>query len=204
MSTWSNRAEVYGVEVYGVTTPPAHLRMIDAELQKIEGAQVRINESFRVGVVEFQFFNDSTTLPPLSVVTSSATLSWLDGTERKGGPEWGAVANLIRTTMKNAETKMQTQMVDLTKVAKVVDRRKVTRPSDDRVEHVCVGIRDLTGQMASMLSGHVVHDDTMVNGVAKRYSALAAEMQELRQRLTEAEGMFEIAQAQVIALMDGA
>lgn len=184
------------VGAVGLSTPPKHLRMVDAELQKIEGIQVSINESFRIGVIQLD--------PNAGTVTlCTSTLSWLDGTERTGGREWGAVANLLRTTIKTAETTMQTQMVDLTKVAKVVDRRKITRPSNDRVEHVCRGIADLTQQMATMLSGRITHDDSMVNGVAKRYSALAAEMQELRQKLTEAEGMFEVAQAQVIMLMDG-
>lgn len=179
-----------------ITTPPKHLRMIDAELQKIEGIECTINESFRLGAIQLA--------PEQGLVTlSSATLSWLDATERKGGPEWGAVASSLRTTLRAAEKSMQTQMVDLTRVAKVVDRRRVTRPAEDRVEHVCRGIADLTQQMAGMLSGRVTHDETMVSGVAKRYSLLAAEMAKLREALTQAEGMFEVAQIQVVQLMDG-
>jgi hypothetical protein len=179
-----------------ISTPPKALRMVDAELMKIEGIQCAINESFRLGVAQFD-------VEQQRVVLSSGTLNWLDATERKGGPEWGSVSNLLRTTIRTAERTMQTQMVDLTKVAKVVDRRRVTRPAEDRVELVCRGISDLTAQMSGMLSGRVVHNDAMVAGVAKRYSALAAEMAALREALTNAEGMFEIAQVQVVQLMEG-
>lgn len=177
-------------------TPPKPLRMVDAELMKLEGIECAINESFRLGAVQLDIEHKR-------CVMSSGTLSWLDTTERKGGPEWGAVANLLRNALRQAERTMQTQMVDLTRSAKVVDRRKVTRPAEDRVELVCRGIADLTQQMSGMLSGRVRHDENMVNGVAKRYSALAAEMAKLREALTNAEGMFEVAQMQVVQLMDG-
>lgn len=181
---------------YSNATPPKALRMIDAELQKIEGIQVAINESFRLGAIQLD--------PSVQkITTSSGTLTWLDQTERKNGPDWGPIANLLRTTIKESGRTMQTQMVDLTKVAKVVDRRKVTRPAEDRVELVCRGIADLSAQMSGMLSGRVSHDENMVNGVAKRYATLAAEMAKLREALTNAEGMFEVAQIQVMQLMGG-
>lgn len=180
----------------GLATPPKPLRMVDAELMKLEGIECAINESFRLGVVQLDIEHKR-------CVMSSGTLSWLDASERKGGPEWGGVANMLRTALRTAERTMQAQMIDLTKTAKVVDRRRVTRPAEDRVELVCRGIADLTQQMSGMLSGRVRHDDAMVSGVAKRYSALAAEMAKLREALTNAEGMFEVAQMQVVQLMDG-
>lgn len=188
-----------------VSNVPKSLRMVDAELMKIEGIQVVINESFRIGVLQLDCSSFTRTVPQLSsgkIICSAATLSWLDSTEQRGGREWGIVANVLRNEIREVGELAASRMVDLTtRGHKVVDRRKVTRSSNDRIEHLVNGISDLTSQMASMLAGHVEATPKLVAGTAKRYAELSAEMKEIRTLFLKAEGMFDVAQAQVMALM---
>lgn len=182
------------------TNVPTHLRMVSAELMKIEGIAVVINETFREGVLMLE---TGTSMRTGRIICTSGTLAWLDATEQKGGRDWGALANVLRAEIKKAGDEMaQSKMVDLTtKGHKVVDRRRVTRPSDDRLDHLVQGISDLTQQMAAMLAGQVVASPQLVAGTAKRYAELAAEMREIRGLFTACEGMFDIAQMQVVTLM---
>ena len=179
---------------------PSHLRMVSAELMKIEGIGVVINETFREGVLMLE---TGTSTRPGRIVCTSSTLSWLDASEQRGGRDWGALANVLRDEIKLAGDEMaQSKMVDLTtRGHKVVDRRRVTRPSDDRLDHLAQGISDLTQQMAAMLAGQVVASPKLVAGTAKRYAELAAEMRDIRSLFTNCEGMFDIAQMQVVTLM---
>lgn len=179
----------------GAGRPPASLRMVHVELQKIEGIPVIINDGYRSGTITFD-------QPNQRIVTSFGTFNWMGECETRGGAVWGKVANAIRTGIQTSEVNMRETMVDLKHVADVVDRRQRTATVNDRVDRVCQGISDLTSQMAAMLSGKVVASPEAVASVAKRYSAAAAEMGALRAALQQAEGMFEIAQVQVVQLME--
>lgn len=181
-------------------TPPAALRMVSAELMKIEGIDVVLNDTFRLGVLMLEIGNSQRAG---RIICSTGTLSWLDATESKGGREWGIVANGLRAEIRKVGESMATStMVDLTSRGhKVVDRRKVTRPSDDRIQHLCQGISDLVAQMAAMLAGQVEATPELIGGTARRYAGFAAEMKDIRELLTGVEGMFDLAQMQVVQLM---
>lgn len=170
---------------------------LDPQKQTFLGYPFYIQEGFRRGVVKV------TPDPELRLQMSASTYSALNAERLTGGAT--PLLDMLEQEVIDAGADMQTRMVDLGKgPKKVVDRRTVTRPSDDRVEYVVQGISDLTSQMATLLAQpqHVRSEGT-VNGAAKRYAELAEEMKKLRRAMMQAEGAFEVAQAQVIVLMDG-
>lgn len=88
-----------------------------------------------------------------------------------------------------------------------VPLRPVTRQppagakSADRIGAVCVGIQKLVAEMAPFCDGRDTNE-TQLAGFAAKYGKLRSEMTALRQAFSEAEGQFEIAQAQMVHLME--
>lgn len=165
---------------------------------------VQFNETFRLGAVKVDFVTAKDGNQHLALVCSTATWSALQAEEARGGKT--ETLDILEREVGEAVSLVQTRMVDLSMKGprKVVDRRTVTRPSNDRVEFVTRGITDLVSQMATLM-GMPEHarSDNQVTQVAKRYAELAGEMEQLRRAVIEAEGNFELAQQQVIALMGG-
>lgn len=171
---------------------------IDLKAMTFMGLPVKLNDTFRLGAFQAR--------PPLpfdpegSVTCSTASWSHLLTEQGRGGvtPALDAVEMAVGEAVSMAKVKM----IDLSfkGPTKVVDRRRVTRYSDDRVDYICRGISDLVSQM-STLSQMPGRSDGSVASVAKRYAELASEMKELRTLVANAEGMFEVAQQQVVNLM---
>lgn len=177
--------------------PPSKNRTVDAKLCKIVGVQVAINDTFRSGVLMME--------PEQQRIScSSTTLSWLDSMETSGGEKWRKVAGVLHAAVEEAGKAMKSQMVDVgAKVGlRVVDRRRMTRPTNDRLDFVCQGISDLVAQMSPFCDGRTLSGNQVGNFV-KRYGELRDEMKKLRDDLAQAEGRFEIAQAQIVKLMEG-
>lgn len=164
--------------------------------------KIRWNETYRLGAITVEIDPKGAVEPVL--VLSTATWSFLQEEERRGGAT--PTLDHVDQEIVGALGAMRTKMIDLGLKGprKVVDRRVATRPSNDRVEFVCRGISDLVAQMSTLMSvPEHTRSENQVTQVAKRYAELAGEMGELRKALTAAEGSFEIAQQQVIALMGG-
>ncbi len=157
------------------------------------GLLISLNDAFRLGTI---------TVDPSTnkIVMSSASWSALVSEHNRGGVT--PILDTVETAVGEAVATMRTQMLDLSLKGprKVVDRRRVTRYSDDRVDYVCNGISDLVAQMSNLL-GMTGRSEGSVAEVAKRYAELASEMKKLRAAITEAEGKFEVAQQQVMQLM---
>lgn len=173
------------------------LRTVSAELMKIVGVPVTINDTFRTGALMLE--------PEHQRITcSAATLSWLESAEVNGGDTWRKVAGVLHAAVEEAGARMKSQMVDVgAKVGlRVVDRRRTTRPSNDRLDFVCQGISDLVAQMAPFCDGRELTGNQVGNFV-KRYGELRDQMAILRKSMDDAEGRFELAQAQVVKLMEG-
>lgn len=164
---------------------------------KINGWPVSFNDTYRPGTVVCDY-NTPQPILRMSNTTCSALLH-----ETKQGGHMPLLLALEKE-MDEAEAQMQTKMVDLGAKTgrKVVDRRTVTRYSDDRVDFVCRGISDLSSQLATLL-GQGAPSEGSVAHAAKRYAELAAEMKKLRAAMVAAEGHFEVAQIQVMKLMGG-
>lgn len=173
------------------------LRLIDAALAKIGGVPVQINEAFRAGTLMLEPEKQQ-------IVCSTTTLKWLDGVETDGGATWRKVGQVLHQELEESGAAMKARMVDVgARVGlKVVDRRKITRPSNDRVDFVCGGISDLVSQMAPFCDGRKLSGNQVQN-FAKRYGELRDEMAKLRAAVAAAEGAFELAQHQIVRLMDG-
>lgn len=173
------------------------LRLVDAALAKIGGVPVQINETFRAGTLMLEPDKQH-------VVCSTTTLKWLDGVETDGGATWRKVGQVLHAELEESGAQMKARMVDVgARVGlKVVDRRRTTRPSNDRIDFVCNGISDLVAQMAPFCDGRTLSGNQVQN-FAKRYGELRDEMAKLRADLTAAEGRFEVAQHQIVQLMDG-
>lgn len=173
------------------------LRLVDAALAKIAGVPVTINEAFRSGLLMLDPENQR-------ITCSSSTLAWLDSMETNGGAAWRKCSQVIHHEIGDAGEAMKATMVDVgARVGlRVVDRRRVTRPTNDRLDFVCKGIADLTAQMAPFCDGRTLSGNQVQN-FAKRYGELRDEMAQLRMALAEAEGRFEVAQKQIITIMDG-
>lgn len=164
----------------------------------------QFNETFRLGAVKIDFVPQKNGDVTLALVCSTGTWSALQHEERRGGTT--PTVDILEREINEAVTVVQARMVDLNMKGprKVVDRRTVTRPSNDRVEFVCRGIADLTSQMATLMGmPEGTRSDNQITQVAKRYAELAGEMSRLRTALTDAEGQFEVAQQQIMALMGG-
>lgn len=158
------------------------------------GFVVKLNDTFRLGAVTIEV------LPKSMIVMSSATWSSLVSEHTRGGVT--PILDALEAELGKALGSMKTSMVDLSVKSprKVVDRRRVTRYSDDRVDYVCSGIGDLVAQMSNLL-GMATCSEGSVTSVAKRYAELATEMKGLREAVTRAEGQFEVAQQLVVQLM---
>lgn len=167
-------------------------RLLQSPMQFM-GMLVVLNDTYRVGVISIEPTQNN-------IVMSSGTWSALVSENNRGGTT--PVLDLIENAVVEAVGQVRVKMLDLSLKGprKVVDRRRVTRYSDDRVDYVCNGISDLVAQMSNLLSMSN-RSDGSVTEVAKRYVELATEMKKLRDAVTEAEGKFEVAQQQVIQLM---
>lgn len=190
---------------FNVTVPGRRARVVGYRFRTTAvDVAVHFNETFRLGAVKVDILQVGGGDWTVSLVTSTATWSHLQSEEARGGAT--PTLDILEREVDEAVSQVQTRMVDLSMKGprKVVDRRTVTRPSNDRVEFVCRGIADLVAQMATLM-GMPEHtrSDNQVTQVAKRYTELAQEMGELRRAITEAEGYFELAQQQVISLMGG-
>lgn len=173
-------------------------RFIDAQEAKIGGVPVTLNESFRTGVLTIEISRGA-------ITCCTSTLSWLEAQEQQGGATWRKIAEVLHQEIEDAGyDAMRTHMVDVgARVGvKVVDRRKVTRPNNDRVDHVSHGIADLVAQMAPFCDGRPLSGN-QVRNFARRYGELRDEIALLRAALADAEGRFEIAQSQIVKLMEG-
>lgn len=157
------------------------------------GFTVDLVDTYRLGAV---------TIQPLEqqMMMSSATWSALVSENNRGGVT--PALDDVQEAVSEAVLKLRTQMLDLSLkgTRKVVDRRRVTRYSDDRVDYVCNGISDLVQQMSNLL-GMSGRSEGSITEVAKRYAELASEMKALREAVVVAEGRFEVAQQQVMQLM---
>lgn len=173
--------------------PTLRAARVDARGMTVCAYSVKINDTFRLGAV-------SIAPETLTVAMSSASWSAVVSEHNRGGRT--PVIDTLEKEIAEADDMALARMTDLSMKGptKVVDRRRVTRYSDDRVDFICRGISDLVSQMSNLLSAPSVGDG-QVSAVAKRYAELATEMRELREAVTNAEGMFEVAQQQVMQLM---
>jgi hypothetical protein len=183
------------------------LARLNVEAGTFCGCLVALNDTFRLGLVTINpgpsanLDGGGCPLDSGSLVMSTGTWSALVAENQKGGKT--PFLDVLEANVWEATTTMQTRMVDLSKgPKKTVDRRTVTRYSDDRVDYVCRGISDLVSQMSTLLAQPKhLRSDGSVAGVAKRYVELMSEMKALREAMLAADGHCEIAQQFVIALM---
>lgn len=93
--------------------------------------------------------------------------------------------------------------------ARVVDAsRQMSRPArpkpkpayPDRVDRLCEAVEALVASMGAFVASGEANDD-QVQVFAQKYGQLTAEMRKLREDVRRAEGMFEIAQKQVVQMM---
>ena len=182
-----------GVTLTQSTTPGPVLRL-DARNVAISGCGVRINDTFRLGAVKLEWVvtvgGGYRVMPTMSSATWSSLV-----TEKQRSAHTPAL-DVLERAIADVKVTIKTTMVELggKGPTKVVDRRRVARYTDDRVDFVGRGISDLVSQMSNLLSKpSASRSDGTVASVAKRYAELASEMKLLRAALTDAEGRFEIA-----------
>ena len=173
---------------------PAPILRLDVIGMMIGGLRVRLNDTFRLGAVMVDVHGGK------ELVMSSATWSALVTEDQRGG--YTPTFDFLENKALAAGEAMKVVMVDLAVSLnrKIIDKRRVTRYSDDRVDFICRGISDLVAQMSNLLAMREVSEGS-VSVCAKRYAELAAEMKALRVAVTTAEGQFEVAQHQVVQLM---
>lgn len=185
--------------------PKSH-PVVDQDSLTFSRLPVVLSEDYRLGVIVVSA--DTVRRPMYQLVMSPYTWATLDHLERRGGVAWAECFDAVDAAYTEVVGRVVKEGIPM--ISRMVEvRPRRTKPvpvpgsrSADRLGAVCVEIQKLVAQMAPHCDGREVDDEALAR-FAGSYGKLRAEMISLREAFAEADGQFEIAQAQMVHLMEG-